>query len=110
MSEMTVTTKTRPIRNGREFVDTTWTVGGYRLIRTTETGTDYVRWSSQNDDHAAPGLYEIKNWNEPETVEYGVNWSAQGTQSVADARAYAQAITDAAAAAEAFTQIRSENA
>lgn len=99
--------------HGREYITTTWTVAGYRLVRVTEAGNDRANWSVENDDYSAPSLFTIQSYSVDScipTYEYGVNWSAQGTKSVTDARAYAQAIVNAAAAAEAFGKIRTENA
>lgn len=43
-----------------------------------------------------------------EGVNYGVNWSAVGTRSAAEARAYAIQLLHAAEVAEAFTKIRND--
>lgn len=103
MSEITVTTET-VTRDGVEFVKTTWTAGVYRLVRTAVTGKVNVRFNVECDNWTAPSLHTLPMFGTDE-IAYGVNWSAQGTKTPAEALAYAQAITEAAAAAEAFNQI-----
>lgn len=100
-------TTTETTASGREVAVTRWTCGEYELVRTATADTDFVRWSIQAADWKLPSIHEqVADWDEPDVVTYGVNWSGCGTLSTREARDYAVQIEAAADAAEAFTAIR----
>lgn len=94
-------TTTRTNAHGTEVTETTWTVGSYTLVHTVEGKLgDY--WQVRCPSNL-PEIFERTNWGQE--VEYGVNWSACGTQTPEAALDYAAQITAAATAAAEFTRI-----
>ena len=81
---------------------TEWAVGAYILRKTEEPG--YVHWGVHTANRDLPNVYETSSYGAT-AVEFGVNWSACGTQSSTDARAYAEQLAAAADVADVFNQI-----
>ena len=98
------TTRTYESYDGEQVTEqvTEWTVGAYTLRKTEEPG--YLHWGVRKADRDLPDVYETGSFG-AKTVEFGVNWSACGTQSAADARAYAEKLATAADVADVFNAI-----
>lgn len=103
MLNVITTTKTTQNSDGDEFIVTTYTVGGYTLVHTECPALDRVSWKV----HAPHNLPSVIGMSVPmsKTTKFGVNWSACGTQSSVDARAYAAQLVTAADAADVFNRI-----
>lgn len=98
---------TRTVQNDYgTFDQEIWEICGYTLTRTSDRdATDEpADWNVQRPDGAP--ILDNRNFIGDAPVEYGINWSAKGTQTVADARDYALQILQACKAAEAFSEIR----
>ena len=102
MLNVITTTRTRTYESGETAQFTDWTVGGYTLRKTEEPG--YTNWGVVITDRDLPAIYEVASYG-AKKPEFGVNWSACGTQPAADARAYAALLATAADVANLFTQI-----
>lgn len=98
-----ITTTKNVTRDGNDFTVTTYTVGGYTLVHTECPALDRVSWKV----HAPHDLPSVIGMSVPmsKTTKFGVNWSACGTQSSVDARAYAAQLVTAADAADVFNRI-----
>lgn len=94
-------------RNGSEYTITTYAVGGYVLIRTESSDRDYDRWYVRAS-HDLPSIDDMSNFD-AETPVFGVNWSACGTRSSVDARAYGALLMAAADVAGVFNRIVASN-
>ena len=94
-------------RDGGEFAITTYTVGGYALVRTELPDLDRVHWSVR----AYRGLPTIVDMSPfmAEAPEFGVNWHAQGEQSSSNTRAYVALLATAADVADVFNHIVAGN-
>ena len=110
MTTITPTTETIENRWGT-FEWTTWTVQGYDLARIVDAyATDEpADWRIRPQHCDLPDITD-RSHHASEGVDYGVNWSAQGTRTPAEARTYALVLLQAAEAAEAFNKIRNEQA
>lgn len=106
MLHVITTTRTRTGESGASEKITEWTVGGYTLLKTEEPG--YLHWGVRADSHDLPSIFEVASYGS-KTPEFGVNWSACGTQFAADARAYAAMLATAADVAELFNRIVKDN-
>lgn len=111
MNIPTPTTRTRTFAsydNGEQVTErvTDWTVGGYTLRKTEEPG--YTDWGVVNTNRDLPSIYDTSTFAEDAPV-FGVNWSACGTKSSADARAYAALLATAADVADVFNRIVATN-
>lgn len=102
MLNVITTTSTRTRANGETVQVTEWTVGGYTLRKAVEP--DYTTWEVRNAARDLPSIYNTATFAE-DTPVFGVNWSACGTQSTTDARAYAALLATAADVADAFNGI-----
>lgn len=89
--------------DGDEFTVTTYSAGGYTLSRTEFPVLDRVAWKVRAP-HELPSIVD-KNVTASDAPKFGVNWSACGTQSSVDARAYAAQLVTAADAADVFNRI-----
>lgn len=107
MLNVITTSRTRTDETGEvtEWI-TEWTVGGYTLRKTEEPG--YLHWGVVVADRDLPNVYETSSYG-AKTTEFGVNWSACGTQPAADARAYAALLVTAADVADLFNRIVKDN-
>lgn len=94
-------------RDGGEYTITTYTVGGYVLIRTESSDRDHSRYWVRAP-HDLPSITDAASYR-AETPVFGVNWSACGTKSSGDARAYAALLATAADVADVFTSIAAGN-
>lgn len=104
MLNVIVTTENVDVaRDGHEITVTTWTVGGYTLVRTECPALDRVSWKV----HAPHDLPSVIGMSVPmsKTTKFGVNWDACGTQTSVDTRAYAAQLTTAADVADVFNRI-----
>ena len=103
MLNVITTTKTIQNRDGDEFTITHWVVGGYTLVRTECPALDRNEWRV----HSSRDLPSITDMSDfmSETPGFGVNWSAQGTRSSANARAYGALVMAAADVADVFNRI-----
>ena len=102
----TPTTRTRTYESGETVQFTDWTIGAYTLRKTEEPG--YTDWGVVVADRDLPNVYETSSYG-AKTPEFGVNWSACGTQPAADARAYAALLATAADVADLFNRIVKDN-
>ena len=102
MLNVITTNSARTNENGETEQITEWTVGGYILRKTEEPG--YLHWGVVTTDRDLPSIFEVASYG-AKKPEFGVNWSACGTQPAADARAYAALLATAADVANLFTQI-----
>ena len=105
MLNVITTTKTGTHDAG-EYTITTYTVGGYALVR-TESGRGRDMWTVRAP-HELPCIFDTSDYMADVRV-FGVNWSACGTQSTTDARAYAALLATAADVADVFTSIAAAN-
>lgn len=80
---------------------TEWTCGAYTLQKVE--ANEYTDWRVSRADRDLPAIEDSARFGED--TEWGVNWSACGSNSPAEATAYAQQIMAAAATAEAFNAI-----
>ena len=105
MQNINHTTKTIENDYGT-FNQERWELYGYVLMRVTkQDDAGYPEdWRIQ-EPQGAPSL-DNRNFFSEEGVDYGVNWSAKGTRSAAEARTYALHLLQAAEAAEKFNEIR----
>lgn len=103
MLNVITTTKTTPNRDGDEFTVTTYTVGGYTLVHTECPALDRAEWRVYAP-HDLPSVIGMSVYG-AKTTKFGVRWSACGTQSSVDTRAYASQLTTAAEAADVFNRI-----
>ena len=103
LNVITITTDRNVNSDGDEYTVTTHTVGGYTLVRTEFPILDRVAWKVR----APYDLPSVIGMSVPmsKTTEFGVNWSACGTQPSTDARAYAAQIATAADVADVFNRI-----
>lgn len=102
----TPTTRTRTYESGETAQFTDWTIGAYTLRKTEEPG--YTNWGVVVADRDLPTITEHGTYG-AKAPEFGVNWSACGTQPTADARAYAAQLATAADVADVFTEIVAAN-
>ena len=102
MLNVITTTRTRTYESGETEQITEWTVGGYTLRKTEEP--DYTGWGVRAANHDLPSIVEVASYGS-KAPEFGVNWSACGTQFAADARAYAALLATAADVADVFNRI-----
>ena len=102
----TPTTRTRTFESGETVQFTEWTVGAYTLRKTEEPG--YSDWGVVAADRDLPTITNTASYR-AKAPEFGVNWSACGTQSSADARAYAALLATAADVADLFNRIVEDN-
>lgn len=107
MSNITFTTKTIESSYGT-FEQEAWEIYGYHLLRTIKINDpeEPADWRVRTPN-GAPTLDNM-NYLTRDGVDYGVNWSAMGTRTTADARTYGMQLLHAAEAAEAFTKIRND--
>lgn len=104
MNTITPVTETHQV-NGRTYITTTWIHGEHQLTRITREGDDTIdRWTTEGLRFDTPRVDE--DLRGLDKVTYEVNWGSRGAMNAKDARAYAERITDAALAAEQFTEIR----
>ena len=106
MLNVITTTSTRTRKSGETVQVTEWTAGGYTLRKTKES--DYTTWDVRNADLDLPSIFNTSTFAE-DTPAFGVNWSACGTQSSAEARAYAAQLATAADVADVFNRIVAGN-
>ena len=106
MLNVITTTRTRTYESGETAQFTDWTVGGYTLRKTEEPG--FTDWGVVNTNRDLPAIYDTSTFAE-DAPKFGVNWSACGTKSSADARAYAALLATAADVADLFSEIASAN-
>ena len=100
------TTETFEADETRTVHETTWVKGEYTLVRrqiSSDKGLSSPRWDIRAE-YNLPSIDDTSSWND-EIPVYGVNWSAKGTKTVAEARDYALQIASAATAAEHFSNI-----
>lgn len=106
----TPTTRTFTRTTGETVTVTEWTIGAYTLRKTEEPS--YTAWSvvksAVNTNLDLPAIYETSSFG-AKTPEFGVNWSACGTQPAADTRAYAALLATAADVADVFNEIVAAN-
>lgn len=101
---LNVITNTETVdRDGDEYTITTYAVGGYVLIRTESSDRDHDRYYVRAP-HDLPSITDMSDYDAA-TPTYGVNWSACGTRSSVDARAYAAQLATAADVADTFNRI-----
>ena len=110
MQNITPTTNTVENKWGT-FEQTVWTVQGYTLTRIVDINAadEPADWRLQPQNRDMPDITD-QSYLPSEGVNYGVNWSAQGTRTPAEARTYALGLLQAAEAAEIFNKIRNEQA
>lgn len=106
LNVITNTTK-KVTSDGDEFTVTTYTVGGYTLVRTESSDRVLARWNIRAH-RDLPTITDMSNFD-AETPEFGVNWSACGTRSSVDARVYAAQLATAADVADVFNRIAASN-
>lgn len=94
-------------RDGDEYTITTYAVGGYVLVRTESSDRDHPQYYVRAH-HDLPTIFNTSDYMADVPV-FGVNWSACGTKSTTDARAYAALLATAADVADVFTRITSGN-
>lgn len=102
MLNVITTTKTTQNSAGDKLTVTTYTVGNYTLARTEFPLPDRVAWKVRAP-YDLPSIVDRNLMSK--TPKFGVNWSACGTQSSVDARAYAAQLVIAADAADVFNRI-----
>ena len=102
----TPTTRTRTYESGETAQFTDWTVGAYTLRKTEEPG--YSDWGVFTTDRDLPSIHQTASYGS-KAPEFGVNWSACGTQPAAEARAYAALLATAADVADLFNRIVKDN-
>lgn len=107
MLNVIITTKTIQNSDGDDFIITHWAVGGYTLVRTECPVLDRDSWNVYAS-HDLPSIVDTSAFMADVPV-FGVNWSACGTQSTTDARAYAALLATAADVADVFTSIVAAN-
>ena len=103
LNVITITTDRNVNNDGDEYTVTTHTVGGYTLVRTEFPILDRVAWKVRTH-HDLPSITDMSDFMS-ETPRFGVNWSAQGTRSSANARAYGALVMAAADVADVFNRI-----
>lgn len=105
MQNVNYTTRTVETARGN-FDQEIWEMYGHTLTRVTKQGDDTypADWRIQAPQ-GAPSL-DNRNFFTEEGADYGVNWSAQGTRSAAEARTYALHLLQAAEVAEKFNEIQ----
>ena len=102
-----ITTTSARTRNSGETVEfTEWTVGGYTLRKIVEAG--YTDWGVVAAGRDLPTIANAASYR-ADTPVFGVNWSACGMQSAADARAYGALLATAADVADVFNRIVAAN-
>lgn len=110
MTTPTPTTRTYTRKSGETVTVTEWTIGAYTLRKTEEPS--YTAWSVVknvvNTNLDLPAICEYGTFGS-KTPEFGVNWSACGTQPAADARVYAAMLATAADVADVFNEIVAAN-
>lgn len=106
MQNLTYTTETIENTYGT-FDQEAWEIHGYTLVRITDRNdtSEPADWRVRHDRE----MPDLDNMNYTGEVEYGVNWSAMGTKTSAEARSYALKLLQASEAAEIFTQVRKVN-
>ena len=94
-------------RADHEVSLTTYTVAGYTLVRVWSPVESRTEWrvSAPRD---LPSITDTADVFAAKPI-YGVNWSAQGTQNIADARAYGALLITAADVADVFNHIIASN-
>lgn len=101
---LNVITSTKTVDRGDgEFTVTTWTVGGYTLVRTECPALGHDSWEVYTP-HGLPSIVDMSDFM-AKSPKFGVNWSSCGTQSSTDARAYGAQIMAAADVADVFNRI-----
>lgn len=103
MQNVITTTKTIQNSDGDEFTITNYTVGGYTLVHTECPALDRVEWRVHSN-WGLPNIVDLSDF-ETEIPKFGVSWSAQGTQSSSNTRAYVALLATAANVADVFTRI-----
>lgn len=103
MLNVITTTKTIQNSDGDDFIITHWIVGGYTLVRTECSALDRNEWRVHSS-RDLPSITDMADLD-AETPGFGVNWSAQGTRSSANARAYGSLVMIAADVADVFNRI-----
>lgn len=98
-----ITSTATAARDGSEYTITTYTVGGYTLTRTESPDRDHSRWYAHSP-HDLPSIVDMSDFD-AETPKFGVSWTACGTKSGIDARAYGAQIMAAADVADVFNRI-----
>ena len=93
-------------RDDHEVSVSTYTLAGYTLVRVWSPVESRTEWRV-NAPHDLPSITETSAFM-AKTPTYGVNWSAQGTQGTADARAYGALLMTAADVADVFNRIVAE--
>ena len=107
LNVITITTDRNVNSDGDEYTVTTHTVGGYTLVRTEFPILDRVAWKVRAP-YDLPSITGLSVYGD-KTTEFGVNWSACGTKSSVDARAYAAQLATAADVADLFNRIVASN-
>ena len=102
-----ITTTETVTSDGNEFTINTYTAGGYTLVRTECPALDRIEWRVRAP-HDLPSITDMSDFM-AEAKEFGVNWSACGTQDSVNARAYAAQLATAADVADVFNRIVAGN-
>lgn len=100
---ITITTDRNVNSDGDEYTVTTHTVGGYTLVRTEFPVLDRVAWKVRAP-YDLPSIIDMSDFMSKDP-KFGVSWTAQGTRSNSNARAYAAQIATAADVADVFNRI-----
>lgn len=88
--------------------ESTWTYGDYTLLARYSVKADgdasTISWSVSARDWELPSIHDNAPYRST-SVNFGVNWSAQGTKTPEEARTYARHLLVAADAADHFNEI-----